>query len=146
MMFDTLKSKLQHDPETFKEPVNAMFRTFQQMTDSNIISAMFMFGKYGATNLAPRKFIGAPLKSHGPSIGVQPTAVARRKAAMGGRRHLTSGRPTKRAAVAEHGYSRTRTERVLGVHATKRSRVAAPHSLSHATSMNVALGKTHSAQ
>ncbi|XP_072178625.1 uncharacterized protein [Diadema setosum] len=146
LMFDTLKSKLQHDPETFKEPVNAMFRTFQKMTDSNIISAMFMFGKYGATNLAPRKFIGAPLKSHGPSIGVQPTAVARRKAAMGGRRHRTSGRPSKRAAVAEHDYSRTRTERVLGVHATKRSRVAAPHSLSHATSVNMALGETQSAQ
>ncbi|XP_011669803.2 uncharacterized protein LOC105440902 [Strongylocentrotus purpuratus] len=146
VMFDTLKRKLENNPETFKEPVNAMYHTFQKMTDNNMVSAMFMFGKYGTTNLAPRRFLGSSLGSHGPNIGVQPTAIARRKAAMGGRRRLTSGRPTKDAAVAEHGYSRTRSERVLGVHQTKRSRVAAPHSLSHATSMNVALGKTHSAQ
>ena len=139
--------KLEYNPETFKEPVRVMYRTFQTMTDNNMVSAMFMFWKYSTTNE-----LGSP-QVHWFIIKITRTkrfcttnCNCTTESSRWGRRRLTSGKPTKDAAVTEHGYLRTRSECVLGMHWTKRFRIAAPHSLSHATIMNVALGKTHGAQ
>ena len=148
-MFEDMKHRLQTNPEVFDGPVKKMLISYRKLRGNNsLASAMSMFGRYSGVNLAKRgscmtlkgKATGV-VSTSGPSIGVQPTSVARRVAKLGGRRSLTRGRPTKQAATQEHGYARG-SQSQSGL--PKRARVAAPHSLSHATTMCQSLGKTHS--
>lgn len=151
-LLDGIKDRVRNNPETFAEPAKAMIRAYCKLgKDQNLSSALRMFGRYCGINLARRKVkrkkqIGSilPNKMSGPSIGVQPTAIARRKLKLGGRKKIGSGRPTKQSSVKEHGYVREDTS--SGSRLPKRVRFAAPHSLSHAVMMSKSLGKTHSAK
>ena len=79
------------------------------------------------------------------AIGVQPTAVWRPRMACGGKRSLQSGRPTKRAATNEHGYSRLKKAKsVASAQHLPNRRLATPHNLAECISRNASLGKTHS--
>ena len=148
-MFEDIKYKLQTNPEVFSSPVQAMLSGYKKLRGNNsLVSAMSMFGRYCGINLAKRgtttkRKAAGLVPTSGPSIGVQPTAIARRRVKLGGRRRMTRGRPTKEAAIVEHGYARG-SQSQSGL--PKRVRVAAPHSLSHATTMCQSLGKTHSAK
>ena len=63
------------------------------------MSAMHTFGKYSGLN--KKKMTSAK------QIGVQPTAVARRKCNLTGRKRLASGRPPKNAIkeANKHNYT-----------------------------------------
>ena len=128
-----------------------MIRAYGRLrTDQNLASAMCMFGRYCGINLARRKLQKVKKASSlanrtaGPSIGVQPTAISRRKLKLGGRKRLGSGRPTKQSLVTEHGYSKG--SKSSGSRLPKKVRSAAPHSLGYAVTMSQSLGKTHSAK
>lgn len=150
-MFDDMKEKLSSNPELFHGPVKAMLTSYKKIrSDSSLVSALSMFGKYTGVNLARRKLTGKkgsamplPSRSTG-SIGVQPTAVSRRKQKLGGRKRLSSGRPTKQARVVEHGYARGQEPQ--GSTLPKRKRASAPHCLSRVVNVGQSLGKTHSAK
>jgi len=66
------------------------------------------------------------------TIGVQPTAVARRKIPLGGRKRIHAGRRVSAAKSAD---------KLLQV--AKRRKAPAPHSLSQCVGSNVSLGKSH---
>ena len=150
-MFDDISGKLSSNPEVFAAPVKAFLTSYKKLKgDSSLVSAMTMFGKYAGVSLARRNITGRksstmvfPSRSTG-SIGVQPTAVSRRKLRLGGRKRLTSGRPTKEARVVEHGYARG--QGLQGSTLPKVKRAAAPHCLSHVVDVGQSLGKTHSAK
>nr|XP_054755125.1 uncharacterized protein LOC129261103 [Lytechinus pictus] len=150
-MFEDMKRRLQGNPEVFEGPVKKMLKSYSKLKGNNsLTSAMSMFGRYNGINFAKRTCTSSKTKAtdqspltSGPSIGVQPLSIARRKVKLGGRRSLTRGRPTKQAATQEHGYAK-RSHSQSGI--PKRARVAAPHSLSHATTMCQSLGKTHSSK
>ncbi|XP_030839653.1 uncharacterized protein LOC115923335 [Strongylocentrotus purpuratus] len=144
-MFKEMEEKLQQDPDTFAEPFKAMLKSYGRLkTKNNFVSAIRMFGRYSGINLARRKVKPkvAGMQVSGPSIGVQPTAIGRRRVKLGGRRRLTGGRPTKQEAVVEHGYARASSSSQLPC----KKRVAAPHSLSHAVTVCQSIGKTHNAK
>ena len=141
-----MEEKLRDDPETYTEGFRAMLRAYNRLkSKSSLLSALRMFGRYSGVNLARRKMISKAgmLQSSGPSIPVQPTAIARRRLKIGGRRHLKVGRPTKEATIKEHAYSRPSSSSLMP---SRKKRVAAPHSLGHAVTMCQSLGKTHSAK
>lgn len=148
-MFLEMEEKLKQDPATFAEPFKAMLQSHRRLkTDSSLTSAIRMYGRYSGVNLARRKVkpkVGI-LKTSGPSIGVQPTAIARRRVKIGGRRNLTSGRPTKQATVEEHGYAKggQSSQSSQSSQLPRKKRAAAPHNLNHAVTMCHSLGKTHS--
>lgn len=73
-------------------------------------------------------------------IGVQPTAISRRKTGLGGRKHTYLGRPLKSSFAPKHGYTRNLCMR----HVMPRRKT--PHGLSSAVESNQALGRTHSAK
>lgn len=73
-------------------------------------------------------------------IGVQPTAISRRKTGLGGRKHTYLGRPLKSSFAPKHGYTRNLCMR----HVMPRRKI--PHGLSSAVESNQALGRTHSAK
>ncbi|CAL9690696.1 unnamed protein product [Knipowitschia caucasica] len=149
---DLLMNKVKHDPVTFLPAVKDFLVSSHNLrTDSALISALHTFGKYsGAGSVINRKHKSrlAGLKH----IGVQPTAVARRKkAALGGRKCVTSGRPTKRSFVVEHGYTKAAFKRKATVDLKcgllpPKQKFAAPHNLSECVNTNQSLGKTHSKQ
>ncbi|KAJ8032144.1 hypothetical protein HOLleu_25583 [Holothuria leucospilota] len=146
--FESLAASLRNDEgEELRNACKKFVSNYQKLTTrSHLISALQTFGKYSraATSLRRTYKSGRALQTSS-KIGVQPTAVARRKMPMGGRRRLTVGRPSKSSFTSEHGYSKralslTRSSLPHG------KRLAAPHSLSHCVSSNISLGKTHSSK
>ncbi|XP_056151032.1 uncharacterized protein LOC130125479 [Lampris incognitus] len=124
-----LKRKLEED-ESYSAPVKAFLSTFSKLhTDSAIQSALFSIGKAPQAQPMGRKRPRGFLQTT-TTIGVQPTAVRRRKTPLGGRRSLGAGRPPK-SSKKEHGY-----------HKKGRAKPA-PHNLSFCVQENSALGKTH---
>ncbi|XP_077065726.1 uncharacterized protein LOC143718595 [Siphateles boraxobius] len=129
-VFNDLVEKLQND-ETFQAPIQSFVSSYKSiLTDSGLISALSTFGSN--IRMQPRK--GLQMSTQ---IGVQPTAVARRKTPLGGRWALITGRPPKRAR-REHNYGKVKE----GSGALPRR--LAPHFLAQCVSTSVSLGSQHS--
>ena len=134
-IFQDLQQKLLHDPDTFKPSVDAFIKNYENIgTDSGLISALFTFGKYSGLSHKGKTF-------GGKRIGIQPTAIARRKSKAFGRSISLAGRPSKRTFVGEHQYScsKRKSTEILAAVLPKHHRV---HSLSTAVSRGESLGKT----
>ncbi|XDV11898.1 hypothetical protein PO909_000693 [Leuciscus waleckii] len=105
-MFNDFVDKLQND-ETFQAPIQSLVSSYESiLTDSGLISALSTFGKMrsaAASNIRMQPRKGLQMSTQ---IGVQPTAVARRKTPLGGRQALITGRPPKRAR-REHNYGKS---------------------------------------
>lgn len=147
-MFESLQQKLQTDPVVFQPAIMSFVSNFEKMsTKSAIVSSLFTYGKYsGASAITAKRLLLNARKCLQTStkIGVQPTAVARRKTPLEGRRALITGRPTKHN-MAEHAYSKRRLSGgTRGILPPKKKSV--PHSLSHCVSEKILLGRTHSAK
>jgi hypothetical protein len=112
-------------------------------TDSAWQSALRTFAKYSGAgpSLGHRRGL-----TSSKSIGVQPTAIARRKAFLGGRTRLHAGRPAKSSHVFEHGYARVRSARAGLCGGVPPSKRKAPHNLAAAVAAGTSLGGTHSAK
>lgn len=120
---DSLKRKLDAD-NSFTAPVNAFVDTFDKLeSDSALQSSLFSFGKWHTAT--SRGFLQTST-----AIGVQPTAVARRKVDLGGRTTAAAIHP--RSSRKEHGYCKQSGENS-----------AAPLNLSFCVQENSSLGKTH---
>ncbi|CAM4304668.1 unnamed protein product [Leuciscus chuanchicus] len=136
-MFNDFVDKLQND-ETFQAPIQSLVSSYESiLTDSGLISALSTFGKMrsaAASNIRMQPRKGLQMSTQ---IGVQPTAVARRKTPLGGRQALITGRPPKRAR-REHNYGKVKE----GSGALPRR--LAPHSLAQCVSTCVSLGSQHS--
>lgn len=140
-MFEELAQKLRQD-ESFEAPTQCLLNSYRKInTDSGLVSALCSFGKERRSNTATTTTMWRKRAQKGlqtsTAIGVQPTAVARRKAPLGGRRALQTGRPPKRARK-EHSYGKVKEG---GSVLPKRP---APHSLSQCVADGVALGGSHS--
>jgi hypothetical protein len=130
-----LAAKASDTPETLKY-VQCFIQQYKHIqTSAALSSALRCFGKYsGAPSLRQSKRLKA-LRN----IGVQPTAVARRKMLVGGRRRAGLGRPRKnvvRQRDVSHG--------TLKGHVLPRRK--APHCISDCVANNMALGKNHQAK
>ena len=124
---------------TYSAPVKSFVDTFFKLkTDAGasvlmhlmlVQSTLFNFGK---DSLRPTKVRARPrgFLQTSTAIGVQPTAVSRRKAPLGGRRSLGAGRPPK-STRRDHPYDR------------KGRSKSVPHNLSFCVQENTSLGKTH---
>ncbi|XP_041479205.1 uncharacterized protein LOC121426864 [Lytechinus variegatus] len=141
---DTLNIKLKEDGDSFRGPLTKFAQQIDKLqTDSALISALVTFGKY--SGYAGAKLVKRPGLQTSTKIGVQPTAVSRRKAALGGRRALITGRPLK-ISRKEHGYAKIKKHSYTVKRGVLPSNDRpATHSLSHCVASNVALGKRHSA-
>ena len=148
-MFDTLILKMNDDPDVYRLPIKGFVSRFEKISsDSALISALLTFAKYSTPSVT-RQIRNRAKKCLQTStkIGVQPTAVARRKAPLGGRRAVITGRPPKSSRQTEHGYAKqkTNTNSVKRGVLPKRN-LPAPHSISKCATENTSLGRTHSAK
>ena len=141
-------SKAELYPDIILPAMKAVVSSYQKIhTDSHLCSAMHTFGKYAGVSkakvgsLKSRKR-GLQLKGTG-TIGVQPTAAARRRPHMGrGGRTLGAGRPCKvTQATSEHASQPSSSSAVPPI---PKRRKTAPHSLSQNVSQNQSLGQNHS--
>lgn len=125
-------------PAEFHDAVEAAHRNVQRLqTASSVVSALHNFAKTpGTMALSVRGRNRA-------AIPVQPTALARRKSAFGGRRCAISGRPPKRCFVTEHGYSDSRqgTETKMCALELPRKIAKKPHSLTSCVTANCSRSK-----
>ncbi|KAJ8018274.1 hypothetical protein HOLleu_43823 [Holothuria leucospilota] len=138
-VLDQISSKLQTSPEEYRKAIKAFICSYRKITtDSQLLSALHTFGK----SIVSSKLSRGKSFHSSQKIGVQPTSISRRKMAMGGKRRLNSGRPSKASYVVEHGYSKKKNTSSFRCFSTNRQ--IAPHSLSHCVSSNVSLGRTHS--
>ncbi|XP_056156746.1 uncharacterized protein LOC130130908 [Lampris incognitus] len=119
----SLTDKLKDDPQAFTAPIRTFLGTYNKMNDSSLMSALHCFGKVPQVKLKN-------LQSS-KMIGVQPTAIARRKVALGGRRTLIPGQPPK-CSRKEHPYSKK-----------QQRRRSAPHSMLKCVEENTSLSDNH---
>lgn len=119
---ERMTKKLEEDPENFTAASRAFLDISSKMNDSSILSALHCFGK------VPQ--VKARYLQSSKMIGVQPTAIARRKSALGGRRALIPGRPPK-CSRKEHQYAKENRKK------------SAPHSLAKCVDDNTCLGGHH---
>ena len=113
-------------------------------TDTGLVSAMHTFGKYSGLQPVKARPVGTFSRRRGVQIGVQLTAVGRRRQTLSGKRKLSAGRPS--------GLVSARSSRQLAAHdyttfgslpARKRK---APHNLQQCVYGNVGLGSTKRAK
>ncbi|KAJ8043335.1 hypothetical protein HOLleu_10379 [Holothuria leucospilota] len=107
--FESLAASLRNDEgKELRNACKKFVSNYQKLTTrSHLISALQTFGKYsGAATSLRRTYKSGRALQTSSKIGVQPTAVARRKMPMGERRRLTVGRPSKSSFTSEHGYSK----------------------------------------
>ena len=130
--FNKITDMYKQAPGSLGPSIQAFCRQTEQITTiSGMQSALMTFGKYSGAGVR---------MTSGKRIGVQPTAIARRKTAVGGRRRLHVGRIPHSSWAPEHGYCQTR----VGRHAMPKRR--APHSLANAVATLGAVARTHSAK
>lgn len=123
-MASSLKTHLSQNPDIFTKPLNEFIRSNERLkTETSVVSALHTFGKYNgaAAALSSRK---KSLKG-GSNIGVQPTALARRKSSVGGRRCAQTGRPPKN--LNDHSYCARKRANDFDLPCLKK--VKQPHSL-----------------
>jgi hypothetical protein len=122
-----LTERLRRAPESLINAVEAFNKHFSalQHSESALASALHTFGRSGAM----------PRRIGGRTIPVQPTAIARRKVLMGGRKKATLGRRPK----ANNAIKRT----ALDIRAAVLPPRKAPHSIASCVATNKSLGKTH---
>jgi len=141
--FTAASSKLVDMYTKFPSSIGPSMKSFCEQVDkmstvSAVQSALHTFGKYSGLKPGGK----GRLAASSTSIGVQPTAIARRKMLVGGRRRLHLGRPPKSSFTSEHGYFRDRSNATRQVMPKRR----APHCLSEAVDNLQTLGITHSAK
>lgn len=135
-VFDTFVD-LYHANDYFEKPLWTFVKQAKSLkTNSALESALQCFGKYSevATTLGKRKK-GKQSLSSCKSLGVQPTALARRKVAP-------SGQPTKQSKEQ----SEKSGFKMVPFSSKVLPRQKALHSISACVKRNEALGKTYSAK
>ena len=132
-----LKNLYYSDPVTFGPAIESCCNQALKSSDSSIVSALFCFGKNAEKKSAQRGVLRL-----GKAIGVQPTALSRRRMSVGGRKLCHLGRPPQSSRSHEHAYAKRRAS---GQHCNlmpKRQRCA-PHCLEEAVSHLEPIGRSH---
>ena len=138
-----IKQGLAESPDSFVPACRRMLDNADKFasTDTGLLTAMHTFAKYSGLQPAKCRSVlsrFATGKRRGIQIGVQPTAVGRRRQTLSGKRRLSAGRPaglvSARASrqLAAHDYTS------LGTLPTRKRK--APHSLQQCVYANVGLG------
>lgn len=100
-VFTTATDWYKSNPTAMGPAIVAFCSKAKNMSCSSFITALHCFGKYsGAGTAAHSRLAGSR------TIGVQPTALARRKMVVGGRRRSYLGRPPRSSFAGEHDYAR----------------------------------------
>lgn len=126
-------------PELYGPALTSFLDRYERMkTDNTRVSSLHNFGS-GLCTLPATSFKSTV------KIGVQPTAVARRKTPVGGKRRASTGRPRKDSGAGDHeGYAvAPKVARPLCSQVVPSAR--APHDLAECVSRNVPVGRTHNA-
>ena len=87
--------RLEKNPSLLASAEKFVKMSGELTTDSALESALACFGRYTGVGVTKCTISKGKVLQHGSKIGVQPTAIARRKSALGGRRCLITGRKTK---------------------------------------------------
>lgn len=125
-----VEERCRKDPQALVAPLAAFTKRGRSLlvgTESALASAFYCFGRYTGAAVALGQKKGGLLSLK--SIGVQPTATARRKMLGGGKRHKGSGRPLQ-----------------VGGNSRVSRKLKAPHNVGVCVSRNSMIGKRHSAQ
>lgn len=135
-IFNDIKNKIENN-DIIYTAAKKFIKNYENIkTEAALETALTTFGKYSGFDAKRR--IKRPISN--TSIGVQPTAISRRKVPCGGRNCIPSGRPPKRSFTSEHGYFKEMQKSTL---LPKKQKKSAPHNITYCTNENISLGKTH---
>ncbi|KAK3911088.1 Methanogen homoaconitase large subunit [Frankliniella fusca] len=148
-------SQLKSRPEVYGKACEAIIKQSNVMSkrDSELTSAMFMFGKAQGTkaldsirSLAAKGILGRALK-HSRKIPVNATSRSRRTTYLGGRNVQITGRPPNAVhhRVSEHNFCTPVASKIKAPAWDRlpKGSTAAPHSLDFCVSRRRNLGRTH---
>lgn len=139
--FDRIQKGIQSNSNVFLPAVKKMLKNASMFaaTETGLVTALHTFATYsGVQRTLKKKDTKNERRSHKTYIGVQPTAIARRKYSLAGKKNVCAGRPrnsVKSTSVLQcHDYT------TFG-HLPSRKRKA-PHDLEKCVQDNKSLGKT----
>lgn len=138
---DRIKLGLHENGTAFLPAVEKMDRNIQKFasTESGLLTTLHTMGRYAGV-LPGKKRTPLNARRHGQMIGVQPTAIARRKFPLSGRRSQHGGRPLqivrRIAALQQHDYGNFNQPR----------RKKAIHNLQSCVYSNTSLGTSRQAR
>jgi len=143
-LFGRITQGLEGSPNVFVPAVTKMLQNVDKYasTETGLVSALTTFGKYSGLPLIRRKTSAAANKRHGIQIGVQPTAVGRRRQTLSGKRKQVAGRPPGSTQIPSHMVGHAYT--TFGLLPSRKRK--APHSLQQCVYSNVGLGRKKQAK
>lgn len=115
-------------------------------TETGLVSALYTFGKYAGLPRVrqPRSWVVTNQKRRGVQIGVQPTAIGRRRLTLPGKRKVAAGRPQGVVTAHSSRHLATHDYTTFGTLPPKKRK--APHSLQECVYRNTDLGRTKHAK
>ncbi|XP_050498792.1 uncharacterized protein LOC126879645 [Diabrotica virgifera virgifera] len=145
-LFDRIKNGAKSNPTIFVPAIQKMLfnATSFANTETGLVSALYTFGSYSGVEQKNKRTLKSTKsrRSHRIKIGVQPTAIGRRKYCLPGKRKVSAGRPAGSRLTIEalqpHNYT------TFG-HLPSRKRKA-PHNLESCVYDNKSLGMTKQAK
>lgn len=146
-LFSRIWKGVQEAPQIFVPACRRMVTNTQKFasTETGLVSALYTFGKYTGLPKAKqhRSWTAGSHKRRGVQIGVQPTAVGRRRLTLPGKRKVGAGRPqgivtARRSHMATHDYT------TFGTLPSRKRK--APHNLQECVYRNTGLGQTKHAR
>jgi len=145
-----IKQGLLESPETFTPALDQMMSNIDKFasTETGLLSAMHTVGKYsGLEPVVHQRRLNsstAGFRRHGIQIGVQPTAVGRRRHTLTGKRKLTAGRPCGTVLARQSIALQTHDCTTFGTMPSHKRK--APHNLQRCVYSNIGLGGTKHAK
>lgn len=115
-------------------------------TETGLVSALYTFGKYAGLPRVrqPRSWVVTNQKRRGVQIGVQPTAIGRRRLTLPGKRKVAAGRPQGVVTAHSSRHLATHDYTTFGTLPSRKRK--APHSLQECVYRNTGLGRTKHAK
>ena len=147
-VFGRIRTGIQEAPQIFVPACRRFIQNAEKFaaTETGLVSALYTFGKYSGLARAKRQLSVAAKnqKRRGVQIGVQPTAVGRRRLTLSGRRKVRAGRP--QGIVTAHSSRQLATHDYTTFGSLPSRKRKAPHRLQECIYRNTGLGQTKHAK
>ena len=108
--YGRVKQGVQENPAAFKPAIVKMHQNLKTFaaSESGLLTTLHTMGKYTGLPIKRKLTAFSGRRHGGVMIGVQPTAIKRRKSCLSGRRKFCGGRPVqtvkRHSALAQHDY------------------------------------------
>lgn len=147
-LFARIRKGIDEAPQIFVPACRHLVDNAEKFTatETGLVSALYTFGKYSGLPRAKQQHFYATniRKRRGVQLGVQPTAIGRRRLTLPGKRKVAAGRPQGIVTARSSRHLSTHDYTAFGTLPSRKRK--APHSLQECVYRNTGIGRTKHAK